>query len=375
MRDESISLLKELTEAHGVPGSEDAVRAIFRRRLDGCGAFSTDKLGSIACERAGGGPRVLVAGHCDEVGFAVQNITPRGFLKITGLGGWWTHTMVAQRVRVLTRSGREILGLIGSTPPHFLTDAQKDKLMTMDQLVIDIGASSREEAESWGVTLGDPVAPFSEFTPLANPDMFVSKAFDNRCGVAAAIHSMLLLRTESLPGTLIAAGSVQEEVGCRGAQTLGSLTKPDVALVMEGTPADDTHGNDLADSQGRLRGGVQIRMLDPTAIMNRRLVQFVAGTAKAEGIPHQLAVRKSGGTDAKSFQFTGTGVPCVVLGVPARYIHSHNSIIDITDYEAAVRLVCAVVRKLDAAAVAGLTDWQSAWQAEREVALRSPRQA
>ncbi|HEX2746986.1 MAG TPA: M42 family peptidase, partial [Verrucomicrobiales bacterium] len=193
MRDDAISLLKELTEAHGIPGSEDAVRAIFRQRLAGCGTFSTDKLGSTACELPGppGSPRVLVAGHFDEVGFAVQNITARGFLKITGLGGWWTHTMVAQRVRILTRSGREILGVIGSTPPHFLTDSQKDKLMTMDQLCIDIGASSREEAENWGVSIGDPVAPFSEFTPLANPDMFVSKAFDNRCGVGASIQSML----------------------------------------------------------------------------------------------------------------------------------------------------------------------------------------
>jgi endoglucanase len=359
MRDEAISLLRELTEAHGVPGSEDAVRAIFRSRLAGCGKFSSDKLGSVACERSGpgNGPRVLVAGHCDEVGFAVQNITPRGFLKFTGLGGWWTHTIVSQRVRILTRSGREILGVIGSTPPHFLTDSQKEKLMSMDQLTIDIGASSRDEAESMGVTIGDPVAPFSGFTPLANPDMFVSKAFDNRCGVAAAIQSMLILRGDSLPCTLIAAGSVQEEVGCRGAQTLGSLTNPDVALVMEGTPADDTHGNDVADSQGKLRGGVQIRVLDPTAIMNRRLVQFAADTAKSEGIPHQLAVRKSGGTDAKSLQFAGTGVPCVVLGVPARYIHSHNSIIDINDYLSAVRLVCALARRLDPETVHRFTAW------------------
>ena len=335
------------------------MRAIFRRQLEGCGAISTDKLGSIACERPGpeGGPRVLVAGHCDEVGFAVQHITPHGFLKIVGLGGWWTHTMVAQRVRILTRSGREILGVIGSTPPHFLKDGQKDKLMTMEQLCIDIGASSRAEAEGWGVSPGDPVAPFSEFTALANPDMFVSKAFDNRCGTGAAIHSMQILRSTPLPCTLIAAGSVQEEVGCRGAQTLGALTRPDVALVMEGTPADDTQGMDLSESQGRLRGGVQVRVLDPTAIMNRKLVDFVTDTAKAEGITHQTAVRKSGGTDARSFQLTGTGIPCVVLGVPARYIHSHNSIIDINDYLSALQLVLAVVKKLDAATVAGFTEW------------------
>lgn len=300
---------------------------------------------------------MLVAGHFDEVGFAVQNITPRGFIRLTPLGGWWTHTLVAQRVRILTQSGREITGIIGSTPPHFLADGQRDKLMTMDQLSVDIGAVSREEAESWGVALGDPVAPDSAFTPLAHPDRFAAKAFDNRCGTGAAIQAMQQLRCEPLPCTLIAAGSVQEEVGCRGAETLAVLARPDAALVMEGTPADDTHGADLSEAQGRLRHGVQIRVLDPTAIMNHRLVQLVAGIAKAEGIPYQMAVRKSGGTDARSFQRSGTGVPAVVLGVPARYIHSHNSVIDINDYLAAVRLVMAVARKLDAAAAAALTAW------------------
>lgn len=347
MREAAISLLKELTEAHGVSGSEEAVGAIFRRELEGCGTMAGDRLGSLACERSGIGPRVLVAGHFDEVGFAVQNITPRGFLKIVALGGWWTHALVAQRLRVLTRSGREIIGVVGSVPPHFLSEGQKEKLLTVDQLCIDIGASSGEEAESWGVGLGDSVAPFSEFTPMAHPDLFIAKAFDNRCGVGAAIQSMQILSAESLPCTLIAAGSVQEEVGCRGAVTLGKLTRPDFALVMECTPADDTHGMDLADSQGRLRSGPQIRMMDPTAIMNRGLVQFVADTAKAEGIPYQIAVRKSGGTDARSIQLAEQGVPVVVVGVPSRYIHSHNSIIDINDYLNTLRLVCAVVRKAD----------------------------
>lgn len=359
MRDQATALLKTLTEAHGISGCEDAVRDIFRRELEGCGTFATDKLGSLACERPGpaGGPRVLIAGHFDEVGFAVQNITARGFIKLTPLGGWWTHTLPAQRVRILTRSGREITGVIGSTPPHFLGDGQKDKLLTMDQLSVDIGATSREEAESWGVALGDAVAPFSEFTPMAHPDRFISKAFDNRCGTGAAIQTMQLLRGETLPCTLIAAGSVQEEVGCRGAHTLAALTKPDVALVMEGTPADDTHGADAGESQAKLGSGVQIRVLDPTAIMNRRLVHFVADTAKAGGIPHQIAVRKSGGTDARSFQVYADGVPAIVLGVPARYIHSHNSIIDINDYLSAVKLAVAVVRKLDAAATAQFTAW------------------
>jgi putative aminopeptidase FrvX len=353
------ALLKELTEAHGVSGSEDAVRRIFLRELEGHGKVLTDRLGSAAVERTGGpedAPRVLVAGHFDEVGFAVQNITPKGYLKLVALGGWWTHTLVAQRVRVLTASGQEFLGVVGSTPPHFLGESAKDKVLPLEQLYVDIGATSRAEAQEWGVALGDAVAPDSAFTALPN-GRFLAKAFDNRCGVAAAIQTMQSLKEEALPCRLIAAGSVQEEVGCRGAVTLAALTKPDVALVMEGTPADDTPGMPADDGQGALGSGVQIRVLDPTALMNRRLVDLVVATAKAEGIPHQVAVRRSGGTDAKSFQFHETGVPCIVLGTPARYIHSHNSLLHLEDYLSAVWLTAAVVKRLDVDTVAELTRW------------------
>ncbi len=359
LKTEAVRLLRELTEAHGVSGAEDAVRRLFLRELQGCGTVETDRLGSAAVVRAGQGPRVVVAGHFDEVGFAVQHITAKGFLKLVALGGWWTHTLVAQRVRILTGSGVEILGVIGSTPPHFLGEGTRDKVLPLDQLYVDVGARSRAEVEALGIALGDAVAPDSAFTAMAGGERYLAKAFDNRCGVAAAIQTMRLLQEEVLPCELIAAGTVQEEVGCRGAVTLAALTEPEVALVMEGTPADDTPGMPMEESQGALGSGVQIRVLDPTALMNRRLVALVVATARAEGIPHQVAVRRSGGTDAKSFQFHARGVPCIVLAPPARYIHSHNSVLHLEDYLNTVRLTAAVVRRLDAATVAGLTDWQA----------------
>jgi putative aminopeptidase FrvX len=335
----ALSLLSALTEAHGVPGHENAVRQIFQSELSSMGPIVGDALGSLACERPG---------HFDEVGFAVQSITARGFIKFVPLGGWWSHALVAQRVRILTRSGHEILGVIGSTPPHFLAEAQRDKLQTIEQMTIDIGATSREEAESWGVALGDPIAPESQFTPMAGNGLYMAKAFDNRCGIAATIQSALHLLPTPLPCTLIAAGSAQEEVGCRGAHTLAALTRPSIALILEGTPADDTHGMDIQEAQGALGGGVQIRLLDPTALMHRGLVDFAVHAAREAGIPYQIAVRRSGGTDAKSIQLHHLGVPCVVLGTPARYIHSHNSIIQLADYIATVNLVCAMAQRLDA---------------------------
>ena len=355
--DDSVRLLKALTEAHGVSGTEDGVREIFANELRDLGELKADRLGGVVCDRGGAGPRVLVAGHFDEVGFAVQSITARGFLKLAALGGWWTHSLVAQRVRIRLSSGKEILGVIGSTPPHFLSDAGKDKLLTLDQLFVDVGASSRQEVLELGVRLGDPVAPCSAFTEMEVPGVYMAKAFDNRCGVAAAIQSARILARRDLPCRLLSAGSVQEEVGCRGAVTLGELTQPDVALILEGTPADDTPGLSVEDAQGEIGKGVQIRVLDPTAIMSRRLVDLAIHTAEIEKIPYQVAVRKSGGTDAKAFQFAGAGVPCVVLGTPARYIHSHNSLIRLSDYLSMVRLVCALVPRLDAGTVAGLNRW------------------
>jgi endoglucanase len=228
--------------------------------------------------------------------------------------------------------------------------------MTIDQLFIDIGANSaREAVENFGVSLGDPIAPVSAFTAMTCPDWFMAKAFDNRVGMAATIQAGQILSQSPHPNRLILCGTVQEEVGLRGARTAAFHAKPDVAIVLEGPPADDTPGMPRADCQGRLGGGVQIRMFDPTAIANPRLARLAIETAQAEGIPHQITVRRSGGTDAGSFHLANDGIPSLVLGVPARYIHSHNAIIDVNDYLHLLALTVALVRRLDQATVAELT--------------------
>ncbi len=351
-------ILQQLAEAPGAPGSESAVRALFHQHLAPCGEITHDRSGSALCTRSGTGPRVMLTAHFDEVAFAVQSITKSGFLKIVALGGWWTHNLLAQRVNVWTRSGKSILGVIASTPPHFLSDSQRDRVLPIDQLFIDIGAKDRAEAmETFGIALGDPITPVSSYTPLTNPDLVLCKAFDNRVGCGVMIESMLRLREIPLPCTLTAVGTVQEELGCRGAITAAALLQPDVALILEGTPADDTPGMDASESQGALGSGPQLRLLDPTALMNRPLVDLVEKVAQENGLPYQIAVRRSGGTDAKSIHLAGIGVPCIVIGVPARYIHSHNSIIDLRDYTHTISLITALVEKLDARTVQSLTQF------------------
>ncbi len=358
MKAKAISLLQELTEAHSVPGHEDEVRAIFVNELEDCGELSADRSGSVFCELQGEGPRVLVAGHMDEVGFMVQNITVDGFIQFVPIGGWWEHVVLTQRVEILTQGGEKVLGVVASRPPHFLPPEQRKLVMPIEQMFIDVGAESRRDVEEYfGISLGDPIAPVSAFTALGREDQYMAKAFDNRVGMAGTIQAGQILSQSSHPNRLVLCGTVQEEVGLRGARTAANFAKPDVAIILEGPPADDTPGFSRLDCQGRLGGGVQIRMFDTSAIMNPRLARLAIATAEEEGIPHQVTVRRSGGTDAGAFHLANEGVPCVVLGVPTRYIHSHNAIIDLNDHLHLLALTIALVRKLDEAAVGGLVKY------------------
>ena len=352
---EAVGLLETFSQAHGAPGHEDAVRARLLAELKGRKA-SFDRLGSaaLAPAKAAKGPKVVLTAHMDEVGFLVQDITPDGFLRLVPLGGWPDGVLAAQRLRILCRAtGRELAGVVAAMPPH----QGGAQALSVERVFVDIGARTREGAERAGVRLGDSVVPDGPFSPLAEPGLFAGKAFDNRAGMAALVLATRELDAmgAKLPCALHAVATVQEEVGCRGAVTAARLVDPDVVLVLEGPPADDVPGLSRAECQGRLGRGVQIRAYDPTAVMSPRLVDLAVATALELGIPHQVTVRRSGGTDARAFQAHALGVPTIVLGVPARYIHTHHSVLDVADLLACVDLAKALVRRLDAKTVAGLT--------------------
>ena len=355
-REETLRLLRLFTQLHGAPGAEGEVRRAFVAELPGLEP-AVDAIGNLYFETGDtteNAPRVMVTAHMDEVGFMVQDITHDGFLKFLPLGGWNENTLLAQRVRVRTRAGNELTGVISSLPPHF-TGGDGKTSPAIDKLFIDLGADSRAQVLEWGVALGDPVVPVSDFAPTAHPDRFFAKAFDNRSGCAALAHTLRVIAQESPPCRVAGVATVQEEVGCRGAAVAGPIAAPDAAIILEGPPADDTPGFSRAESQGRLGGGVQIRLYDPSAIMSRELAEVAAETARRHGIPYQLTVRRSGGTDAKSIHLANAGVPCVVLGVPARYIHTHTAITDARDHEACVALTLAMLRAMTPEVVAGFT--------------------
>lgn len=353
--DETVEFLKALTEAHGVPGYESEVRALLREYLEPLGTVTQDKLGSLICCQNGDGPRVMIAGHMDEIGFMVRYVTDEGFLKFLQLGGWWDQVLLGQRVVIKTHKG-DVIGVIGAKPPHLLDAEERDKVVKKKDMFIDIGATSQEEVAAAGVRVGDPVVPDSSFAVLANPKTYLSKAFDNRIGCAVVVDVLRGFNNgNGRPNELYGVATVMEEVGVRGATTSVRAVNPDVAIILESDIAGDVPGIKDEECNVRLGGGPSVLVFDARMIPNLKLRDLIIDTAAELGISLQFNAMQGGATDGAAIHLHETGVPTVVVGVPARHIHSHGAIIHRKDYDDTVRLISAVVARLDADIVAGLT--------------------
>lgn len=356
--DKTEKLLKELTEANGVSGYEAEIRDVMRRYFGPLGEITQDRIGSLICRKNGdaAGPKVLLAGHMDEIGFMVKHITKEGFIKFTPLGGWWDQVLLAQRVLIKTSKG-DVIGILGAKPPHLLSAEERKKLVERKDMYIDIGATSQEEVEEAGVRVGDPVVPVSEFTVLANPRTYLSKAFDNRVGCALVIAVMQGLVKKGHPNTLFGVATVQEEVGVRGATTSVEVVNPDVAIVLDVDIAGDVPGIKPEESPVKIGGGPVVLVYDARMIPNLKLRDLVIDVAKKSDIPLQMSAVEGGSTDGSAIHLHKSGVPTVVLSVPTRHIHSHNAIFHRDDFDHAVKLLTGVIRELDKKTVANLTSW------------------
>jgi endoglucanase len=351
--DQTQQLLQALTEAHGVPGYEVEVRALVRGYLESLGTIEQDRIGSLVCRQGEAGPRVMLAAHVDEIGFMVHHITKEGFLKFLPLGGWWDQVLLGQRVVVKTHQG-DLPGVIGAKPPHLVPADERKKVVEKRDMYIDIGATSKEEVESAGVRLGDPVVPAATFQVMANGKAYMSKAFDDRVGVALMVAALRHFLPASHPNVLYGVATAMEEVGTRGAKTSAEVVDPDVAIILESDICGDVPGIKPEESDVKLGAGPSLLLLDARMIPNLRLRDLVIETAEELEIPLQFSAMPGGATDGSQIHLHRTGVPTVVLAVPARHIHSHASIIHRDDYDRGLQLLVAVVERLDAETVAGL---------------------
>jgi len=346
MKQETYEMFETLTQLPGASGFEHEVRAFMRQELEKYSEeVIQDRLGGIFGIKRGDskGPKVMVAGHMDEVGFMVTSIDEKGLIRFQTLGGWWSQVLLAQRLKIMTDNG-PVTGVIGSIPPHLLDEAKRSKPMEIKNMYIDIGADNREDAINIGIKPGQQVVPICPMEKLANKKKILSKAWDNRYGVGLSIELLKELHGEKTPNILYSGATVQEEVGLRGAQTAANMIQPDIFYALDASPANDASGE--KDAFGHLGKGALLRIFDRTMITHRGMREFILDTAETNNIPYQFFISQ-GGTDAGRVHMSNSGVPSAVIGICSRYIHTAASMIHVDDYAAAKELITTLVRKTD----------------------------
>ena len=347
VNEETLQLFKTLTELPGAPGNEHQVRAFMRKELEKyADEIVQDNLGGIFGVRKleeENAPKILVAGHMDEVAFMVTSITDNGMIRFQTLGGWNSQVLPAQRVMVYTKE-REIPGVIASTPPHLLTEEQRKKPVNVKDMLIDVGADSKEDAIQMGIRPGQSIIPVCPFTVMANPKKIMAKAWDNRYGCGLAIELLKEIKDEKVKSHIYSGANVMEEVGLRGAQVSAHMIQPDLFFALDASAANDITGD--RNEFGQLGKGVLLRIYDPTMVTHRTLRDFILDTAESNHIPYQYFVSR-GGTDAGRVHTMNGGIPSAVIGICSRYIHTSASIMHVDDYLAAKELLVTLIRKLD----------------------------
>lgn len=345
-----LEFIRALSDAPGAPGFEDEVIGVIREYIGDSFDLQEDKMRNLVIYPKNYDdkkPTMMLDGHSDEVGFMVQSIQANGLIKFVALGGWFSQNVGASKVCVRNVDGEYITGIVASKPPHFMTPAERTKIVELPEMLIDIGANTYEEVvEVFKVEPGAPIVPHAIFEYIEANDTFIGKAFDNRLGCALVVETMLAIKDLDLPINVVGAISSQEEVGTRGSQLTSKLIQPDVAIVFEGTPADDSHRGPY-EAQGVLKKGTQIRHRDNSMVGNPRIINYARNIAKESGIKFQDAIRQGGGTDAGKIHLMDKAVPTLVFGVPVRYAHTHFGISAYEDFESTLQLAIKVIKDFD----------------------------
>lgn len=336
-------ILEQLSNAIGVSGEEDEVRAIILDAIRDCAAdIQVDALGNLTATQTGSAwpdYKVMIAAHMDEIGMMVTAVDGAGLIQFTSVGGIDARILPGLRVKV---GGRRTRGVVLWKPIHMGRDM---KTVAIDSLRIDVGADDNSAAEP-----GDRIA-FDERYRQLSDTVARGKALDDRVGCSILVD---ILRGGPYPATVCAAFTVQEEIGLRGAQVAAQRLRPDAAIVLEGTPAYDVPNPNLEAEAGdlptnpatRLGEGVVLTLVDGRMISDPRVMAFLRETAAAEAIPYQVKTVGGGGTDGGAIHTAQTGVPTMTLSVPCRYIHSPTALLNLEDYGHTRALAQAVLNRI-----------------------------
>lgn len=345
----NINMIKDLSNCYGAPGFEDNVLELVDSYKENI-SYESDSTMNCYLNLEKRDPNkmtLMLDAHLDEVGFMVQSIDEKGLINFIPLGGWVVNNIPAHLVMVKTTEGNYVKGIVTSKPPHFMTEAEREKKLEISDLQIDLGATSREEIiNEFKIDIGAPIVPFVDFEYNEKNGIMMGKAFDNRLGCAAVIEILKQLQSEELSINIVGALAAQEEVGTRGVQITSNVIKPDLAIVFEGSPADDVY-TDKYTMQSGLGHGPQIRHRDNSYVAHHKFIAFAKKVADSNNIKCQHTVRLSGGTNAGKIHLSNEGVPTLVLGIPTRYVHTHYGYASFKDFQDTVSLAIELIRNLN----------------------------
>ena len=342
-----MNLMRELCLASGISGHEDEVANIIERELkDVADSIERDNMGNIIATKKGSkkAPKIMLAAHMDEIGFLVRFIDDNGFIKFSKIGGIVDSILVNLTVTIHSSVGEDVIGVIGSKPPHVTKPEERKKVIPADELFIDIGAKDKEDAEKM-VAIGDAITFNSLFVEYPN-NLIMGKAMDNRAGCYVLMEVLKRIETDA---TVYAVGTVQEEVGLKGAKTAAFKLNPDMAIALDVTLSGDHPGIKPEEAPVVIGEGPSLILSDAGGrgiLTSTSVKELITKAGDENDIKYQLEVSDGGTTDGSAIQLIREGIPTGVLSVPTRYIHTPVSVCSMEDIESTIQLIVAAINSL-----------------------------
>ena len=347
---DNLNTLIQLSEAFGPSGFEEEVNTIISNEFNSLNSFkrTVDGLGSVIFSKHNDSslPVISLVAHMDEIGYLVKYVDDNGFIKVQNLGGWLSQAMINQRWIIRT-DNKDIIGISGIKTIHVMTpEERRGFYKTNNELFIDIGAKNKNDAIDIGIKPGNPIAPYSKVIELKN-DRLLGKAWDDRIGCAMLIDLAKKVDDITLPYNINFVFTTQEEIGLRGAMTTAYITNSDICINLEVGVAGDFPYMIKDEAQEELGLGPSIFLHDSSMLPDKNLQNYIERIAFDNGINLQYEVLAGYGEDGAMYQKSRKGIPAINLGIPTRYLHSHNSVIDLNDYSNGINLVDYILNDLN----------------------------
>ena len=348
--DKYYSIIKDIVTAKGISGHEGGVISEIKKYIySSIKNWRVDSQQSLTVELKQNSPsnklKVLIDTHMDEIGFLVSDITDKGFIKFTPVGGWWSHTILSQKFVIMTKQKTFIVGVCGSIPIHILPKNQIKFTVDIADMYLDVGAKNRKEVIDSGICIGSPIFKKNNVETLINKNLICAKAFDNRASVASSVATIRDICDEKYNSNIYYSFSSQEEVGLRGVKTNTYYINPHIAIVLDTTishdqPTMEKH-NDCTIGKK-----VVIEVLDALVNSNKKFLEWTEELLKKNNIKYSYSVLTGGGTNGGYVYNSRKGVITLVLSIPIRYMHTHIEVMDISNALETIKFIKIILKSL-----------------------------